>query len=306
MARGLGCNAIDRGGSATLDLIFAVTTRMTTSSISGRADEAIREVAPWVARLARLGFVAKAVLYMTIGVLASAAALRLGGTPANGQRGAMGALVDAPLGRVLLGVIAVGLFGYAAWRFIDAIMDAEQNGTDAKGIAKRIRSASLGVLYVALGASAVKIALGHHEAAKDGANSAHWAARAMGSTPGKVALIVIAAGFVAYGVHQLYSAATAKLDRRLELGQISATARRWLIRASRFGIAARGVVFGTTGTLVWRAVVHHDPSKARGLKASLLQLFELGRIPFAIIALGLVAYGVYELIEARYRNIAVA
>jgi hypothetical protein len=279
---------------------------MTTSPISGRADEAIHEVAPWVARLARLGFVAKAVLYMTIGVLASAAALRLGGTPANGQRGAMGALVDAPLGRVLLGVIALGLFGYAAWQVIDAIIDPERNGRDAKGIARRVRSASLGVLYVALGTSAVKIALGHHGAAKDGASSAHWAARAMGSTAGKVVLIAIALGFVLYGGHQLYSAATAKLDRRLQLGRISPTARRWLIRASRFGIAARGIVFATTGILVWRAVLQHDPSKARGLKASLLQLFELGRIPFAIVALGLIAYGVYELIEARYRNIAVA
>ncbi len=279
---------------------------MSASAISGQADHAIRQVAPWVEKLARLGFVAKAVLYMTIGVLASAAALRLGGTPASGQRGAMGTLVDAPLGRVLLAVIAAGLFGYAAWRFIDAIMDPEGNGREAKGIAKRIRSAAVGVLYAALGASAVKIALGHHEAARDGTQSAHWTGRALATTGGKVALIGIAGAFVAYGIHQLYCAWTAKLDRRLQLGRMSSAARRWLIGASRFGIAARGVVFGTTGILVWRAVQQHDPQKARGLKASMLELFELGRIPFAIISVGLVAYGVYQLIEARYRNIAVA
>lgn len=279
---------------------------MNPSALSGQAGHAIREVAPWVEKLARLGFVAKAVLYMTIGVLASAAALRLGGTPASGQRGAMGALVDAPLGRVLLVVIAIGLFGYAAWRFIDAVMDPEGNGHDAKGIVKRARSVALGGLYVALGASAVKIALGHHEAASDGTQSAHYTARALATPGGTFALIAVAAGFVAYGIHQLYCAWTAKLDRRLQLGRLSSPARRWLIGASRFGIAARGVVFGTTGILLWRAVQQRDPQKARGLKASLLQLFELGRIPFAVIAVGLVAYGVYQLIEARYRNIAVA
>ncbi|NVB77290.1 MAG: DUF1206 domain-containing protein [Kofleriaceae bacterium] len=279
---------------------------MNASGIHGQADHAIRQVAPWVERLARLGFIAKAVLYMTIGVLASAAALRLGGTPAQGQRGAMGALVDAPLGRVLLAVIAAGLFGYAAWRFIDAVTDPEGNGRDAKGIAKRIRSASLGVLYTALGASAVKIALGHREAATDGEQTQHWVSRAMASSPGKVVLIIIAGAFVIYGIHQLYCAATAKLDKKLRLGRMSPSARRWLVAASRFGIAARGIVFGTTGVLVWRAVERRDPAQARGLKTSLLQLFELGRIPFAIIAVGLVAYGVYQLIEARYRNIAVA
>jgi hypothetical protein len=279
---------------------------MNASAIHGQADRAIREVAPWLERLARLGFIAKAVLYMTIGALASAAALRVGGTPARGQRGAMGALVGAPLGRVLLAVIAAGLFGYAAWRFIEAVKDPERDGRDAKGLARRIRSAGVGVLHAALGASAVKIALGHREAASDGRQTQHWAARALASDAGKVVLIVVAGAFLAYGLHQLYCAATAKLDERLRLGRLSPAARRWLVAASRFGVAARGVVFGTTGVLVWRAVERRDPAQARGLEASLLQLFELGRIPFAIIAVGLVAYGVYQLIEARYRNIAVA
>lgn len=277
-----------------------------TSGIHGQADHAIREVAPWVARLARLGFVAKALLYMTIGGLASAAALHLGGTPAQGQRGAMGTLVEAPLGRVLLAVIAAGLFGYAAWRLIEAITDPLHNGRDAKGIALRIQSASLGVLTAALGASAVKIALGHRESASEGAYTEHWAGRAMASSAGKITLIIIAAGLILYCLYQLYCAATAKLDDQLELGRMSSSARRWLVGASRFGIAARGIVFGTAGVLVWRAVERRDPAQARGLKASLLQLFELGRLPFAIVAVGLVAYGVYQLIEARYRNIAVA
>jgi len=79
-----------------------------------------------------------------------------------------------------------------------------------------------------------------------------------------------------------------------------------VIAASRFGIAARGVVFGTIGILLVRGIQHRDPSEARGMRAALLQLFELGRWPFLAVAIGLVAYGIYQFINARYRRIAVA
>ena len=81
---------------------------------------------------------------MTVGALATIAALGLGRTTGIkggtvGSRGAMGALLDAPFGRVLLYIIAAGLFGYAAWRTIEAIMNPERKH-GWKGVASRIRS----------------------------------------------------------------------------------------------------------------------------------------------------------------------
>jgi hypothetical protein len=282
---------------------------MHASAISGAADHAIHEATPWLEKLARLGFVAKGVLYMTIGALAIGAALRLGGTP-HGQRGAMGTLLRAPAGRVLLVIIAIGLFGYAIWRFIEAIRDPFHRHVDpksqAKNVARRVRSAGLGVIQVALAFSALKIALGHTSAASDGNASSHWTARALATPGGTVALWLIAAAFVGYGLQQIYVGWKAKLDKELWLGQLSNDTRKFLVGASRFGIAARGVVFATTGVLVGRAIQHRDPQRVKGIKASLIELFELGRWPFAIVALGLVAYGVYQLLEARYRRIAIA
>lgn len=276
---------------------------MNAEPVVAKAEEAVHKAAPWIEKLARLGFLAKALLYVTIGVLASAAALSLGGTPATGSRGAMGELLDAPLGDVLLGAIAIGMFGYAAWRIIEGIADPTDRGRDAKGIAKRARSLFVGVLHAALGVSAIKLALGDLAAAQDGARSQHYTARALATPGGTILLWIVAGGFVAYGAYQLYCAWKAKLGDQLSLAEMSPGARRFVIAASRFGIAARGVVFGTIGVLVARAIEHRDPRQARGLKQALLELFSWGRAPFALVAAGLIAYGIYQLIQARYRRI---
>ena len=280
------------------------------SAIPASAQRAVGEVAPWIERLARLGFLAKAILYMTVGALATCAALRLAGTPAPmhgktvGSRGAMGTLIAAPAGRVLLVVLAIGLFGYAAWRTIDAIMDPERRH-GWKGIAGRVRSAGIAAVHFGLAYSAVRIAMGHFSAAQDGAKSQHWTARALATPGGAYALIAIAIAIAGYGAYQLYCAWRAKLDKKLSL-DMSYRARQWVIGISRFGIAARGVVFLVTGILVALAARDHDPAKAAGPRRSLRELFELGTVPFVLVAVGLVAYGVYQLINARYRRIQVA
>lgn len=276
---------------------------MNAEPVVAKAEQAVHKAAPWIEKLARLGFLAKALLYVTIGVLASAAALRLGGTPATGSRGAMGKLLDAPLGDVLLGIISIGLFGYAAWRIIEGIADPAREGHGAKGIAKRARSIGVGILHAGLGISAIKLAWGDLSAAQDGAQSQHWTARALATPGGTFALWAVAGGFVAYGAYQIYKAWKAKLSKELELGRMSGGAQRFVIAASRFGIAARGVVFGVIGILVARAVQQHNPRHARGLEQALLELFSWGRAPFAVVAAGLIAYGIYEVIQARYRRI---
>ena len=283
---------------------------MHASAVSGTADTAVREVAPWIEKLARLGFLAKALLYITIGGLAAAAALNLGRyvggkQGAKGQRGAMGAILSAPFGRALLVIIAVGLFGYAVWRFVEAIKNPEGR-RGAKGAAARIHGFSLGVIQLVLGASALKIALGRPGAANDGKATTHWTARALQSEAGRIALWILAAVFIGYGLYEIFKAIKAKLDKKLALGQLSPSTRSWFVGISRFGIGARGIVFGMTGVLIARAIQQHNPQKVKGIKGSLGHLVEFGKWPFAIIAFGLVAYGIYQIINAKYRRIDVA
>ena len=95
------------------------------------------------------------------------------------------------------------------------------------------------------------------------------------------------------------------LDKHLVLARLGATARRAVVWVSRFGQAARGVVFGMIGLFFILAAWRYNPAEAKGLAGA---LEALRRQPFgpwllALVALGLIAYGIYQFVKARYRRI---
>src|SRR5215210_5875879 len=264
----------------------------------------MRDVAPWVERLARVGYAAKAVLYITIGILAAQAAFGPGGRTTDTQ-GALNVVHDMTFGRTVLLVIAAGLLGYALWRVVEAIVDPDGRGSSIKGLALRAGFAIRGLFHGALGMAAFRSALGHQSG---GSNSqARELTASAFRMPGGELLIYAGAAFVAgYGVYQLYRSYASKLGRQLELGAVSGKTRSWVVRVSRFGIAARGVIFCLIGFFLARAAHQHDPGEVGGIRESLNMLADLGRWPFAVVALGVIAYGVYELVNARYRRINVS
>jgi hypothetical protein len=267
-------------------------------------------VAPWIERLARVGYGAKAVLYATVGALAARVALGAGGRTTD-TRGALRAVLEAPFGRAMLVVIALGLAGYALWRLVAAVADPEGRGTDAKGLAMRASYAARGVIHAGIALTALRLAAGDGDAAGGGgaggsARAEHWTARALDAPAGEWIVALAGAAFVGYGLYQLYRAWAAKLSRQLDLGRLTTETGRWTIAVSRFGIAARGVVFCLIGALAVLAATRHDPAQAGGIGDSLSTLAAFGRWPLAVVAVGLIAYGVYELINARYRRIRAA
>jgi len=263
------------------------------------------EAAPWIERMARVGFVAKALLYMTMGSLAALAALGEGGKAATDQRGALLSILRAPMGTVLIVVVALGLAGYAMWRVIEGITDPERHGRSAKGIALRVRSVVTGLIHGGLAISAGKLVVGLRADGGGSREAQHWTAKALAETGGQLVVMFVAGAFIGYGIYQLYCAAVSKLDKKLALGSLGSTARRVVIGISRIGIASRGIVLGMVGVLLFRAAYDGNPKKAGGVARSLGELFELGTGPFVGIAVGLVAYGGYQLLNARYRRIHV-
>ena len=186
-----------------------------------------------------------------------------------------------------------------------AAADTENKGTKPKGIATRLVYAGIGVSYLLFAFGAIQLLTGAGNMGKNSdASAKDWTAQLL-SKPFGVALVIIA-GLVVLGVAgwQFYKAYKAEFKKHLEMGEMSPQVQEWLVRFGRFGLAARGVVFGVMGIFLIVAALKNDPNQAKGLGGSLNELASqaYGQVLLGIVAIGLVAYGLYSLGEARYRR----
>lgn len=268
----------------------------------------IREVTahPWFERLARLGYVSKGIVYFIIGLLAAQVALGIGGKTTDSQ-GALQTIVTQPFGKFLLAIVTLGMVGYALWRWIEAIFDPAHKGqrTDAKQIGKRLGYAASGAAYAGLALTAIKLIAG---TGGGGGNATQdWTARFLSQPFGQ--WLVGLAGIVVTGVgiYLIYYALKAKFRGELNWQQMSAQERTWATRMGKFGVSARGIVFGVIGIFLAQAALKSDPGQAKGIGEALAALAQqpYGRWILGFVAFGLIAYSIYCcLVEARYRRIA--
>lgn len=270
--------------------------------VQHHAKRAAREAAPGVQRLARLGYAAKGIVYIIVGGIAADAAF----SPAErveGTHGALDTILRQPFGKVLLGVTALGLAGYVLWKIVQGVMDPEHKGSDAKGVVARIGYGISAVLYAGLTLEAVRMLRGSGGGEGNGAQ--HWTAVVMDKPFGRVAIGLLGLGIAGYGLYELYRAFKSDLTKKLNLEGSAVATRKRVVGLGRAGMAARGVVFGIVGWLVLKAALQYDPSEAEGLQGALVALRKAAYGPWLLmlVALGLIAYGVFQLVKARYRVI---
>jgi hypothetical protein len=254
----------------------------------------------WLVRLGRLGYVAKGLVYMVVGFLATKAAVGSGGETTD-VRGAIREIGHAPFGRISLLLVAIGLLGYAGWRVVSAITDAERRGDEPTSLMLRVGEAFRGLVYGSLGVWTLRYLT--QGAVESTDNARAWTHRALNLPAGRS--IVIGAGLVivGYAVYQLYRAASRKFLKRLYLSSADERTRKWVERLGVFGIAARAVVFGMLGVLLTRAGYRYDPASAGGIDESLdaIAAGPAGSALFAVVAVGLIAFGLLQVATARYR-----
>ena len=252
--------------------------------------------------LARFGYASKAFIYLVVGLLAGAAALRKGGAVTD-TRGALALILSQPLGNTILFLLAAGLWGYALWRILDAFFDPERRGASPGGVAARLGSALRGTIYGTLGLEAFRLARGLR--GSDGGGTKMWTARVMDLPLGDWLVGATGAVVVAYATLEIVGAARGKVDRGINLSSVPRGMRPALLNVSRFGVAARSVIIAAIGVFLVRAAIAHDPDEVHDTRESMLELAGAvqGRWVLTAMALGLCAYAVDQALQARCRRI---
>jgi hypothetical protein len=254
-----------------------------------------------IERLARLGFASIGVVYMTIGFLAAAAGVGHGGETTS-HKGAVEYILGKPFGKPLLIIMILGLTGYALWLFASGFTDADRRGSKPKGLAIRAGAVFRGLVYTGFIAEIIRLLTrGGGSGGGDDQKAQHWTGELMEQPFGPWLVCAAGLGVIGYGAYQLYRAWESKLSKRLHLGAMKPPTERKVVLVSRVGIGARGIVFLIIGGSLLIAALRHNPNAAHGTAGA---LHILPAPVLTAVGIGLIAYGVYAFLNARYRAIS--
>jgi hypothetical protein len=249
-------------------------------------------------KAARMGYIARGVIYLVIGGLALLAAFGQGGRTTD-SKGALLTIMNQPFGSVLLGLLIIGLLGYTCWRLIQSLRDVDHHGTSAKGLAIRAGLLISAVTHALLAVWATRLLIG------DGGGFSGSQASQQGwinSDLGQVALGVAAIAVIVAGLAHIYKGWTAGFEKYMA---IPADKNNWARPVCRFGLIARGVVWGIIGWFLIRSAMLARSGEIHGIADALSSLRDNAYGPWllGIVAAGLFAFGVYSVLEAMYRRI---
>ena len=251
--------------------------------------------------LSRAGFVARAVIYGIIGLLAFDLVIGHGGKITN-QQGALRTVEQHPFGNVLLAALAVGLGGYSLWRLFRAALGHGREGAD-RGI-ERIGALGSGIVYALICAVAVQILVG---SGGSSSKSTKQTASDVFGWPGGRWLIGIA-GLVMLGValYQFIRGCEEEVPgRREDRGDPERDRADLVPVLGTVGHVARAVVFCLVGIFLVKAAYDYKANEAIGLDGALAKLYNgaYGSLLLGAVAVGLIAFACFSLVEARFRRI---
>jgi hypothetical protein len=251
--------------------------------------------------LTRAGFIGYGLLHLAVAWLALQIAL--GHSAQEGdQSGAFRVLMDQPLGRPLVVIIAVGLFAMALWQLLEAAI-GHRDERGASRTAERVLSAARTVIYAALGWTAWKVqsgaptsSAGQQRQATAGV-LAHPSGRFLVAAAGLL-VIGVGIGLFIYGAKRVFR-------KRLRIAEMSGQVRRVVIGLGRVGYIAKGIAFGIAGVLLFGAAVKKNAAQSNGLDGALRTLAgkPYGQVLLIAVAVGFAAFGVYCFFQSRYRKV---
>ncbi|MBW3593273.1 MAG: DUF1206 domain-containing protein [Actinobacteria bacterium] len=172
-----------------------------------------------------------------------------------------------------------------------------------KDWAKRAGYLGRAFIYAALTWAAVRLLFGTHGDSQT--EEARGSTAVVLAWPGGK-WIVGAAGLaiVGFGAWNGYRGITRKFEEDWRKGPMSRVAEAWGGGAAMMGHIARGVAFALIGSFLVKAALEYDAKEAIGLDGALRKVVHAPYGPYllGLVATGLVCYGVYCFVDARYRD----
>jgi hypothetical protein len=248
--------------------------------------------------MVRIGYAAKGIIYLLIGVLAFRLAAGLDGGRLVDPDGALILVFRQPFGQILLALIAVGILAYSIWQFVEGIWDTRRKG-GGWGWWHRALTMIKGAAYGTVGWTAARMVLGLRRTDDD------LAAEVISVPLGGLFLALVGVGVSVYGIFEVKDAIQARLGDDLDAHRLRREAGTWATVLGRIGNGARGVILTVMGAAFVAAGFERDPSKAGGIAAALATLFSqpYGIALAATVAAGLACFGVFQLLHARYARL---
>jgi hypothetical protein len=255
--------------------------------------------------VARAGFIGRGVIYLLVGALALRIAFSDEGQRQADRGGAVAELADRPFGNVLLWLLGLALAGMALWRLSEAAFG--QAGPDGHKAGKRATSGARFLFYCFVSYSVLAYAAGD-EGSGSGSSDKHTkdvTAKALDWPGGQWIVAAAGAGVVIAGIWIAVRAMMRKFHKRLRLSEMPRRTRQGVDVLGVVGGTARGVVFGVAGGFAVAAALRHKPGEAKGMDNTLRSFTGTGAGPWllALIAVGLVAFGLFSWANARWRKV---
>lgn len=243
----------------------------------------------------RAGLVARGVIYLVVAAIAVRIALRSADDDRASHEGALAEIAEHTFGSVLLVVLAVGFACYAAWRAVRAVV-GEDPGDD---VAWHKRAADVGRALLHLSLMLTTISVLRDGDGGSGNQEQEWTARLMAGGWGRVLVAAVGGLLVGTGVWLVHRGVSAGFRKHLE------HLHEWVVRLGRFGHIGKGLAFLFIGGFVLRAAWRFDADEPIGLDASLRDLAgsAWGRAVVLAVAVGLAAFGLFSIAEARDRRV---
>ena len=256
----------------------------------------------WLRRYILIGYAAKGIVYLLIGILAVQAAIfkeRAAGTYLS-----LSFLASQPLGRLLVLLLAVALMGYVLRRIFQAILVPGANPSSWKCQFKRIGYLMSALSYTGVAYSAFNIV---RQSGEDDDTIEDLASQLFDLPIGEWLVFFGGIAVITVGISYIYGAYSGSYISEFDSEDIHHRLEKWTRRIGKFGVAARGVSFILTGIYLIQAAIIGSSELAGGLQNAfeVLATQSFGQLWLGIIGIGFMSYGLYMFVATRYRRYAV-